>query len=368
MSALWFVIALIVGGSLYPWHFAASAINPWLVLMQSWPRQWSALQMLDASANVLVYIPLGAIAFAAPARRQSARVAAIAAIFLALFLSLGMELLQAYVPGRTSSLFDLTCNVAGASLGIAAAWRFRRLERWAFPPLLMLACWACYHLYPVVPMVVLSRNAFEVELWIHPPSISFVEIWSYAAEWLAVGIAVERLLGRKWLRWLPMVLVFHFVVRPIIPARPIVLEDLLGGMLALAFWNVLPERVRSSPWPLSLVVFLRALAPLHWYPVTGFSWIPFRVFLSSSREVAIQYLARALFDYAAILWLWQGRDVSYITSATILASTLAALVFLHGYLPGDVLSMTDPTLVVLAALIFSAGRRQIAESPISNRE
>lgn len=357
MYALPIVILLIVCGSLYPWHFAAAHTNPWLILIRSWPGEWNVSMMSDAFLNVVVYVPLGALAFLSQARRRSPRAAVAVAILTGLFLSLGMELLQVYVPGRTSSLLDVANNVTGAFVGALAAWRFQMLAnrsgRPALPPVLLLGCWACYHLYPFVPSILFSRMRFELMLWLHPQSVSFIEIWGYASEWVAVGIAVRQLFGRIGLRWLPVALAFHFAVRPFIPARPLVLEEALGIILGVLLWKGLPEQLGSSPALLISAVLLREFAPLHWSVVPPvFSWIPFQAPLTSRGGRDILLLSRATFDYAGILWLWQNRGMSYEKAGAILVSALAVLAVIQRYLPGDALSMTDPALAFLLALTF----------------
>jgi hypothetical protein len=76
------------------------------------------------------------------------------------------------------SLIDVACNLTGLSIGTVAAWRFRkiglRIGQPALPPVLLLACWICYHLYPLVPMVLFSRMRFEWMLWLHSPRVSLI--------------------------------------------------------------------------------------------------------------------------------------------------------------------------------------------------
>ena len=59
------IVALIVYGSLYPWHFAASDVNPIAVLLHSWPQRWGLFTAKDVALNVAVYVPLGICAFLA---------------------------------------------------------------------------------------------------------------------------------------------------------------------------------------------------------------------------------------------------------------------------------------------------------------
>src|ERR1039458_733852 len=104
------VVAITVYGSLYPWHFTfAGRPEPLAVLFHSWPSEWNRFVTRDVVINVLLYMPLGAVACLAWLPRLRAAAAAAATAF-GIALSLTMELLQNYVPGRTTSLSDLATN------------------------------------------------------------------------------------------------------------------------------------------------------------------------------------------------------------------------------------------------------------------
>lgn len=353
-------IALIIYGSLYPWHFVLPHESVWLTLMRSWPFEWTLTAMRDDFINVLIYVPVGALAFLSLARRRSARAATAMAISGGLLLSLSMEALQAFVPGRTPSFADLACNTVGAAIGALLAWWVRKSGSRAWQPrvapVLMLVCWGCYHEYPLIPSVLFSRMQAELTMWFHPQSVSPAEIWSYAAEWIATAVAVETLFGRKSLRWLPALAAVHFVLRPFIPTRPLVLDEILGILIAWVLWKLLPERIRGGPALLISVVLLRECFHTDWYRMAAFSWLPFQPLIAADRTTAVMFIARAMFDYTAIVWLWRRRGMSYQKSGAILASLLALLAAVQRYLPGGALSMTDPVLALLAALIcYSAG-------------
>ena len=355
MSLLLLVVALIVSGSLYPWHFSAVHGNPFLVLCNSWPLRWDIFTLRDAFVNIPAYAPCGALAFLALARRHSAAAAAIFAICGALLLSLGMELAQVYVPGRDPSLFDVLCNVTGAALGALAVGLFQksgiRFRREVIPPSLMLVSWASFHFYPFLPSIKFARVRFELWLWLHPLPLSPIDIWIYAVEWVAFCAALQWLFGRVRPQWLLAALALHLAARPIMVSIPFSPDEGLGALLAVLLWKTLPAPVRSGPWLVFSTIFLRGFAPLHG-PATDFSWLPFQMLLTSARGDAIIHLSRAVFDYAAILWLSHCRGISYSMSGVVLTGSLALLAAAHRYLPGDPLTMTDPAVALLLAIWF----------------
>ena len=113
--------ALIVYASLYPlsgWHHPQGL---WSLAFLSlpWPRWWD---WFDVIANLLGYVPLGALAFAGAVRAGRGRwVAGLSAVLLPSLLSLALELTQNYLPERVPSALDWALNTAGASLGAALA-------------------------------------------------------------------------------------------------------------------------------------------------------------------------------------------------------------------------------------------------------
>jgi hypothetical protein len=95
----------------------------------------SELNGRDVLLNIVGFIPLGFICFMrqVEAGRKSLPRSAAEAVMLAIALSLAVELTQAWLPTRDSSMADLIANTAGAVVGAAGGilWveRRRRLRR-----------------------------------------------------------------------------------------------------------------------------------------------------------------------------------------------------------------------------------------------
>jgi VanZ family protein len=124
--------ALVVYASLYPFDdWRAFDANPFAFLVLPWPRWWTAF---DVGANLLGYMPLGAMFFGALVRsgvpaRQSFR----KAWLMAFMLSLCMEVTQNFLPRRVASNVDLALNTLGAGVGIVLALAVHRsgwVDRW----------------------------------------------------------------------------------------------------------------------------------------------------------------------------------------------------------------------------------------------
>ena len=128
----WLYAALIVYASLYPfagWHVPGVALTHYLTL--PWSRYWTGF---DFAANLLGYLPLGALAFAALVRTGTRAWAALAlAVVAGTMLSLSMETLQNFLPRRVASNVDLALNALGTLLGAAfGGWVhwLGGVERW----------------------------------------------------------------------------------------------------------------------------------------------------------------------------------------------------------------------------------------------
>ena len=124
--------ALIVYASLYPFSgWRVPGVSPWAFLALGWPRWWT---WFDLVANLLGYVPLGALVFGALVRTGSkARTALVLAFGAGLALSLTMELLQNFLPRRVSSNVDLGLNALGALCGAGLGWIVHHrggIDRW----------------------------------------------------------------------------------------------------------------------------------------------------------------------------------------------------------------------------------------------
>lgn len=128
----WLYAALVVYASLYPFgDWRVPGHSPWQFLALPWPRYWTGF---DLVANLLGYLPLGALVFGACLRAgQTPGRGMLAAVLIAATLSLAMEMLQNYLPRRVPSNLDLALNAAGGAAGAALGWLVHLaggIDRW----------------------------------------------------------------------------------------------------------------------------------------------------------------------------------------------------------------------------------------------
>ncbi|MDL2337881.1 MAG: VanZ family protein [Pseudomonadota bacterium] len=201
----WLYVVLIGYASLYPftgWRWPT--VTPWAFLMLPWPRYWTGF---DLVSNLLGYLPLGLLVFAAQVRTGRADGAAfLRAVLAAAALSLAMELVQNGLPSRVPSNVDWAFNTLGAAAGAALGMlmhavglldRWQRLrERWfvdhSAGALALLLLWPTGLLFPTaLPFgvgQVLSRLQDTLAGWLTGTPL---EEWSQTvleAQWFGPGL------------------------------------------------------------------------------------------------------------------------------------------------------------------------------------
>ena len=117
-TALLVYIFLIVYGSLYPlsgWRLPGG--NHFSFLFESFPRYWTGF---DIFINIAAYVPLGFLLLTAVSPLLRGVRAFLFALLAGIALSLTMESLQVFLPGRVPSNIDLLTNATGTFIGTTA--------------------------------------------------------------------------------------------------------------------------------------------------------------------------------------------------------------------------------------------------------
>lgn len=181
--------ALIVYASLYPfagWRWPP-ALEGLQLLQLPWPP-WR--DRFDEAANLVGYLPLGALLYGAVLRSGGRAATALAAATLgSAALSLSVEVAQNFLPTRVPSAKDCSFNLAGAAVGALLAavlqalgwvdrWHALR-ERWfarrSAGALVLLLLWPLGLLFPT------------------PVPLGLGQIWGQAREWIEAAFA-----GTPW--------------------------------------------------------------------------------------------------------------------------------------------------------------------------
>jgi VanZ family protein len=355
------VTALLIYGSLYPWHFheGRNAAGPFHALLHSWQISWNRFELLDIAINIAIYIPFGAAAYLwLCARTAAVRIAG--PLLLAASLSTAIEITQFYDGQRFTSLVDVVTNILGTAFGmilattVAQRTKSAAAIRVAQPgALLLLGCWFGYFLFPVIPDF--SRTHLTDKLasffasGFHP-----VALFALFTSWLVAA----RLLSAVMRSWsadalfplLGLLLPARFLVLGIHADWPYWASYFAAWFIWVAF--LADGRYCDSllGWMILASIAATGLSPFHFSAAAQwFDWIPFRALFSTSWDTGFPILLRKAFLYGSAIWLFHAAGTGVRSTAAGMALFLAAVEAAQLYMPNHAAEVTDPLLALLLA-------------------
>lgn len=366
-------IAFIVYGSLYPFHFeiTARAAHPLLTVWQGWPTEWDRFIYRDVVLNVVLYTPLGFAAAALVLREHSRAISAMSAIGLAFALSISMELIQVYEPGRDPSSLDVLTNSVGGAFGAAVAivserrMREFKLGKPRASGLILLALWALAEFYPLLPDI--GRTHLQESLFsvVHLRNLRLVDVWLGTGGWLALGVAIEFACRRLRTGWLAALMLAGLCAQMAVAGRNLSAWEPVSAAMALLLWRFCPREARAK-WCaciLGSAIVLRQLQPFYFMSVPqSFSWMPFAATLESASEGSVAIIARKAFDYGAIIFVLRRLWSRYLPATATVAAVLGVTEAIQTYLPGRTPEITDPLLALLIGGVLAIGERRKADA------
>jgi glycopeptide antibiotics resistance protein len=336
------IAAIIVYGSLYPFVFAAHGTLGDALATLLGTRDLPPKDRGDLIANVLLYIPFGLFLVLALPERWGRSRRALATILAGTLLSAAMEVAQFWDRGRVTNFSDLYLNAIGTAAGAAIAALVGRSFRLPFLarrqqafPLLLIAAWLGYRLYPYAPSLDPAKYLHSVATALSPPPLFWLRLLEQVATWLTLAPLVLALVGRRrsadaiGLLYLAMLLLEMLIVDQVIT-----LDEVMGGAFAALLWILVlaPRptlRRLVPPALLGLYIILESLYP---YALRGtprpFGWIPFLGLMRSSLEIAIRVFCFKSLLYGGMVWLLvqagtRLRDAALATAGLVLGLSLA---------------------------------------------
>jgi hypothetical protein len=94
------------------------------MLMWPWEESHDKLELRDIAINIFGFVPFGFVFAAYLSWNRNVHYATIVTILCGAAISLTIEILQEYIPGRDSGMLDIITNTSGTFLGVL-------LFRWA---------------------------------------------------------------------------------------------------------------------------------------------------------------------------------------------------------------------------------------------
>ena len=362
LQFLLLVIALIVYGSFYPFHFELTprAAYPVTTILGAWPTQWSRYLLRDFLINVMIYIPLGFAMTMLFIEKRLRPVAAAAGMALSCFLSSTMEFTQLYIPLRDPSIADILANTAGGTLGALVAMASeRKLRRLLEAPshglrgaaAVLLVMWGIAEFYPFMPAIGRSHVYAALHHLMHSARPSPVAFWLSIAEWSAVGLAIEAIFARRQTIWFALLIAGSMIAQAIIADHTLdAAGDVGAAAIAFGIWVTAPEKMRGKVCVLLLAsaILLRQLQPFHFDSAPhAFSWLPLAATFESVRESALVIIARKAFDYGALVFALHSIGWRYWRAGLTVAIPLLITEGIQTWLPMRSPEITDPLLALM---------------------
>jgi glycopeptide antibiotics resistance protein len=198
------VTGLIVYVSLYPFRFVLD--GPTLIeALRS--IGWARAGRGDMFNNVLLYVPFGFCVALLVEPRWGRIAGIVVGTMLGASLSLGLELLQASVAPRVSSLRDLSLNVTGSLLGTVLGTVFHAVgsrvspqgtprSRSAFVAMSILVLWLIERLWPLLP----DPGLRQLKRAVRPlltPHVDWMSLAGFFVGWLVVAQVIFSLVRRQ---------------------------------------------------------------------------------------------------------------------------------------------------------------------------
>ncbi len=362
------VVALILYGSLYPWHFEFHPLSdsPLYILFHSWQITGGRRFIADVMVNLAIYMPLGVSGYLAMRKLHSRRLCYVAPVVLGGALSAAVEMMQLFVPGRVCSAFDLTDNILGSAAGVVAGVWFEKILR-ARPRrkrhgtnaagLALLFCQAAALLFPFLPETSLHAWSRKGSLFFHGPLADPVLFLSALAAWFASSQMIRKSGLESPGKWIAVSLL-AIPAQIFVVARQPYPAEMLGaaaGVICLTAADRVEWSARAGAGFFLAILAFRGMAPFHFVPdANPFLWIPFAGFLDRDWQTAIQGLLEKLFYYGAAIWLLRRAKVEWAWAIGIVCALLAAIEVAQIHLPGRTSEITDPLLALLEGLALRA--------------
>ena len=353
----WLVLALVVCGSLFPFHYQAHT--------PSWADGWALLRTeatysrSDMVGNVLLFVPYGLLlATRKPRNRRWLALLGGAA------LALGLQYLQFWFPERHPSVTDVMLNGLGIAIGLGAGLlgaplvQRMRPVNWPRPQFvlvasMLMALWLVYRWFPLVPALDVQNVINGLRPLLHWREIGAVELLRNMAGWLVFLRLSRYSCLQRWNGWrIAALCVAVVALQPWFVNNAIGAANALGLALALALSRVLRSGKRTllvTTGVLAVSIVATALSPVEVRWVGGFLWNPLESAggsLTDDSVQAIPPLIEKCFLLGSLVFFVRYLGVSHWLAVLALGAFLLALGWVQQTLPGRTLDITDPLLVL----------------------
>ena len=361
------IAGLIVYGSLYPFNFSPPEPGAFARLFSNW-RLLTSLG--DVLGNIGLFAPWGMVGLLALAPRWGRSSAAATTALSGFAISLGVQVLQVWVPSRDAAMADVFWNSVGIAGGMVAGGYFAPRLPFGTGPRLSAVVPACLLLafvvaqwLPLIPSIDLQLVREQLKSFWLEPTISMSALLMQAAMAMLAGHLLGTLVGiRHSVVLLPLVLVGVSLGKIFLHKVQMDASAPLGFALGAACWwalaKVSEKRRGAIVWLFLLVTYtVSALSPfnLRDEPAT-ISWLPFAAMLEGSMLSNVRSLAANMVVFAGILYVVAVSSGRCLLASIGLACWIFLLELLQTLISTRTSDMTEPLLVLMLGQVFGALR------------
>ena len=360
------VTGLIVYVSLYPFRFVPD--GPTLIEALR-AIGWARAGRSDMFNNVLLYVPFGFCAALLVEPRWGRFTGLVVGTLLGAMLSLGLELLQASVAIRVSSLRDLSLNATGSLLGAILGTVFHALgsrvspqgtprSRSAFVAMSILVLWLIERLWPLLP----DPGLRQLKRAVRPlltPHIEWMALAGFFVGWLVVTQVVFSLVRRqRAMDVLLIVIATALVGRTFVAGSTLEVAEIAAIALLLPLLVPL-SRLEDSSRSTIVAVLLG----------TWLAWASVRMLVdgtaassagtSELREMLLRnvppppLLANKSFSYLSLGWLLTGAGIVPHVAAGMTVLFVLLLTMLQLGAPSPAYGWVDLLIACLAGWVVA---------------
>ena len=378
---LGFTVLFIVYASLYPFEFDVTRMarftrEDWLKVV-AWRRPIRS----DLIANLIFYLPFGALLTALTPRRWGPMHRFLFTLACGTGLSLLIELAQGFTVKRDPSLIDVMMNATSTALacllalgarglGLKPALPELRTTRPDFVAVLIVGLWLSMHAAPFMP-------AQRFVAYFSNPARALDWDWStgafagFLAGYLLVGAVLRSLLRPSsfWKLFLACALL-SILARIVFRDQRLALPECVGLLVAIPLiWRVHAAREQTAYrlallWAAPAFVFY-ALAPFDFSGAPEFEWMTLPP-LTARLNAGEPGLLEICFFYAGAVWLL--REVRLPLARIVFGMMITALLIevAQAWEPTRNAQLVAPAVVLVAAALiwvrdrFSVATRRVA--------
>lgn len=364
---------LVVCASLYPFAFEPLPTNEPLLRGLGGLLTWRSPGRRDLILNLVAYLPVGWLIAHLARSRTSALTSALAATAGGAALSIGIELLQNWIPIRVPSLADWTLNTASAASGavvaqwqrnatsIAVATRLRRLH--VSPALgLLIVLWLAAHAAPFMPRLrgSLIDASFAQMMTM---GLDAGRLAGHFASLLVLS-AVLRTLVRRETFWplFAIVVGSSLLSRLLFVGQQLTLDECLAVLMTipLVLWlRGRGHRVAQTPLLLWICIGLVAMGTAPWQFTAApnpIETMPFHDLLGGGADGDSLGTLQRVFLWIGAVWVGAGSRLGLRGSVLLLAVISLGSEIAQMFLATRYADPTDLLLILYAALLLQAAR------------